>query len=271
MVKAYDGAIARTTDPARRARLVSRRAELQKKLRGKKGLRVVTNERANPLDSPEDLEEKADLLEDSREKVKRQLVRIRRQLTVLKKRARLRRHARAADHNPFDESSSGRTARAKGAAKTTANGDKVRKDAPQAAGDDKGKTGAWQQPSGKHGNYNGNPGTGNPAPPPTGLGGGGSKKSTDTNEGTGSRGTPSAGLHSGASGVSGGQPSLTLKDIMDPSVLKELQRSARSGKNLKGRIKLLVEAQKRLDSMSKSMGHKASKLRKKAKSLRGKK
>ena len=56
---------------------------------------------------------------------------------------------------------------------------------------------------------------------------------------------------------------------MDPSVLKELRRSARNGKNLKARIKLLVKARQRLDRMSSSMDTRATELRKKAKSLRG--
>lgn len=268
LVKAYDGAIARTSDPARRARLVSSRAKLLKRLRGKKDLRVVTDERANPLDSPEDLEEKADLLEDSRVKVKRQLSRVRKQLTQLRRRAKLRRHARAADHNPFDESSAGRTARAKSAAKNSATADKKRSDAPPAPADNGKQTGTWGQPSGGRGKYSGRtPG------PPSNLGGDPSGKKThdDANESGSTRGTPSFGLSPSSSSSSGAQPSLTLKDIMDPSVLKELQRSARSGKNLKGRIRILMQAQKRLDGMSKSMGQKAGKLRKKAKSLRGKK
>lgn len=271
MVKAYAAAISRTSDPARRARLVQRRTDLQKRLRGKKDSRVVTTERANPLDSPEDLEEKADLLEDSREKVKRQLNRVRRQLTLLKKRVRLRRHARAADHNPFDEGSAGRTSRARAAAKTSSAGDKTRVPAPQAADDANKQNGAWNQPpSGKHG---GGSYTGNPGPPST-LGGS-PTKGTDTeaasgaNDGT--RSTPATGLSSGGSAGPGVAPSLTLKDIMDPSVLKELRRSASRGKNIKARIKLLRMAQQRLDRMSTTIGTRATKLRKKAKSLRGKK
>lgn len=267
MVRAYDGAIARTRNPARRAQLVSRRAELQAKVRGKKDLRVVTDERANPLDSPEDLEEKAELLEDSQVKVKRQLSRVRKQLTLLNQRARLRRHARAADHNPFDESSAGRTARANKAATTNAaTGDKKRQAAPQAPDDNNKQGGAWQQPSGKK-SYNGTP-----APPKNpGTDPGNTGTAHDSAERGGTRGTPATGLSAGGGSATGAQPSLTLKDIMDPSVLKELRRSARSGKNLRGRIKILVQAQKRLDRMSKSMGNKAHKLRKKATSLRGKK
>ncbi len=269
MVKAYDSAIRRTTDPARRARLVHRRAELQKRLRGKGDLRVVTTERANPLDSPEDLLEKADLLEDSREKVKRQLVRVRRQLTLLKKRARLRRHARAADHNPFDEGSAGRTSRSKAGAKTMAAGDKKRAAAPQAA-DDQNKHGAWNQPpTGKQSGGGAYTGTGNPGPNPPKA----PSKNTDAEAANGAdsstRGSPATGLSSSGSAGPGAAPSLSLKDIMDPSVLKELRRSARNGKNLKARIKLLVKARQRLDRMSSSMDTRATELRKKAKSLRG--
>jgi hypothetical protein len=97
-------------DPARREALRRKRDALKRKYAAATP-RIAVNGRAGPLDSPEDLEERADLLEDSREKIGRQLVRIERQLTRLRHRQKLRRMGRSADDNPFDESSTGGRAR----------------------------------------------------------------------------------------------------------------------------------------------------------------
>lgn len=275
LIRVYSGAISRTTDPSRRAQLVSRRAALVRQLRGKGRSKIVTDEKAAPLDSAEDLEEKADLLEDSHEKIRRQLVRIARQLAQLKRRARLRRHARAADHNPFDESSAGRTARAKKALKSAATSGTERAKAPQSSDDANSVGAAGKQPSGGGSTYNGTKKNDTTPAPPHNLGGapGQSGTSGGGNEGTKNPpSVPSRGLSSdrgsAASAAGGAQPFVALKDVIDPSVLRELRRSAHSGKNIKARIAALERARLRLDSMSRSMKSKASTLRNKARTLR---
>lgn len=282
LVRSYDGAIARATVPARRAEFQRRKARLLVRLQGRAAaggkVKIAAGERANELDSSDDLLEKADLLEDSAVKVRRQLVRIQRQLVRLKLRARLRRHGRALDSSPFDESSPGRTSRARkpaAATDTTKSGGApaAKKDPQQSSGggwtynDRRGDDHSYNSPPGS---LTGNqPGTGSSPPPAPPKGGtptpsGAGKKTTNGGSRDGEAGGGSAGLSSPNA------PAVTLKGIVDPSVLKELKRTGKGG-SVQARIKALELATKRLKQVDRDLSTRAGKLRQRAKSLHGKK
>jgi len=240
LVAAYDRTIASTTDPGERARLKQRRDKLARSAR--QAPRIVTRESANPLDSAEDLEEKADLLKDSEEKVRRQLRQIQRQIQRLKHRAQLKRHSRAVDDSPFVEDSPRRLARAK-----TSSGSG--KTAGTTAMDGDGYEVAPQEPT--------------PAPPAAGF-----DSSAKTNDANAPAGGGAWAGSPGRSEASGGTDlNLTIRGVMDPGTLRELQQAARSG-NVQDRIAALEKARKRLEQMARKLGSQATKLRKQAKAVK---
>lgn len=237
LVAAYDGAIASTADPAERARLKQRRDKLARSAR--QGPRIVTRESANPLDSAEDLEEKADLLKDSEEKVRRQLRQIQQQIQRLKHRARLKRHSRAVDDSPFVEDSPRRLARAKTGSGKSAGATAMDGDAYETAPQDPAV----------------------PAPPSAGL-----DSNTKMNDGAAAGGGSWTGSP-GRSEAGGTDLSLTIRGVMDPGTLRELQQAARSG-NVQDRIAALEKARKRLEQVARGLSTQASKLRKQAKAVK---
>lgn len=244
LAAAYQAALAKASDASQRARFHKRLRALRAEL-GSPASRLVTDGQVSPLDSPEDLEEKADLLDDSREKLQRRLKKVKRQLDLLQHRKRLRRHGRAADDTPFDENSTARTARVKGAA--------------ERATDSSNKVGG----GGPTGNYTGGTAPGqNPDP--------GSLSGTPT-PGAGPP-TPSgdvAGLESArGSSAAGG---LGIMDVTDPALLRELSRPANQGGSLSQRIATLERADKKLKKVLEQMNARSTKLRQQAKQIRKRK
>ena len=242
MAKAYEAALARSTDAKDKARLTRRLTSLRAGL-GSPSARLVTDGQVSAMDSPEDLEEKADLLDDSREKLRRQLTRVKRHLATLHHRQRLRRHGLAADDTPFDENSTARTARVKGGAGNERAADSA---------NNKQGGGAWQ-----NGNYNGKGGSA----PPGGLSGNPAPPAPNTGTGTTGGGERAAASSAGSSG-------LGLGDVTDPSLLQELSRPADQGGNLEHRIASLERADARLKKMLKTMSARSKKLRNQAKQIR---
>jgi len=110
LLTAYDRALSSAKTAAERARWHARRRRLLERRRAASRTRIVTSGKASPLDGVDDLEAKADLLKDSEEKVRRQLRRVERRFKALARRAKLRRHGRAADDGPFVEDSPRRLA-----------------------------------------------------------------------------------------------------------------------------------------------------------------
>jgi hypothetical protein len=262
LVKAYDRAIAAAVDPAERARLLERRARLTRKAAAR--ARIVTQEKASPLDSAEDLEEKADLLKDSEEKVRKQLRTLRAQIARLQHQARLRRHSRAVDDSPFVEDSPRRTVRAKSSTTATPKETDDSAASPPAATAD-GKSQDTSAPT---------------APPPSpgaytdsepsdakdnSLAGAGTWTSKSAGESAGTPATPTMSPDRAAG--SGGSLSVTIRDVMDPSILQELKRAQKSG-TLAERIAALKKAEKRLKQVARKLGTQSSQLRKRAKSVR---
>jgi len=237
LITAYGRAIATSTDHARIT-------ELKRKLARLAGNRpapdsIVTRVKAGPLDSSEDLEEKADLLDDSREKIRRQLTRIQRRITLLQHQMRLRRHSKAADDSPFDESSTGRGTRPNSTRKSSADNN-----APQGA---LGGTGSTKQPG--------------PAPPKTGYSGPGTPSNRGGTEG-GFTDDPAS--SSGTTLLPG-----SMQDVLDPAVLKELGSSASiKGGGLKARLEALLRASQKLKQMSSTLSKQSRGLRHKARGIR---
>jgi TolA-binding protein len=259
LVKAYDRAIAAAVDPTERARLLERRAQLTRKAAAR--ARIVTQEKASPLDSAEDLEEKADLLKDSEEKVRTQLRTLRAQIARLQHQARLRRHSRAVDDSPFVEDSPRRTVRAKS---STAAAPKETDDSAASPADGKSQDTSAPVPAAPP-----SPGAYTDSEPDNAkdnsLAGAGTWTSKSAGESAGTPATPTLSPDRAAGG--GGSLSVTIRDVMDPSVLQELKRAQKSG-TLAERIAALKKAEKRLKEVARKLGTQASQLRKRAKSVR---
>ncbi len=230
---------------AERARLERRRAQLAALL-GSGPARIVTREKASPLDAPEDLEEKADLLQDSEEKVRRQLRQVQAKISMLERRARLERHGKALDDNPFVEDSPRRS----GAA---------RKVAAAAADSASGKSNA-PSPSAM--------GPTSPAPPPAkyGAGAGESGAMADAADPT-SSGSVRAGVGSVARTGGGSSEIISIRDVLDPAILKD-PASPERGDSLRARLAALKSAGARLNDVAGKLSTQARDLRQRAKTLR---
>jgi hypothetical protein len=252
LVDAYDRAIANAQSKAERARLRLRRDRLSRSANARS--RIVTREKANPLDSAEDLEEKADLLKDSEEKVRRQLRRIQRQIVRLSRRARLRRHSSALDDAPFVEDAPRLRRISKAPTKSSPTAERAEPAPPSPADgkyhfDDQDSSTA-APPSGAlaaDAESSGEPSPGAPA-----AGGGSWTGNAPAND-------PSAGL-SNASGDA-------ITGVMDPNILRELEQAQKSG-NLKDRLTALKKARRRLEQMARRLGTQAQDLRKRAKAVK---
>lgn len=255
---AVERLIAEYSEAARRASSDGERARYQKlrsELVGKRSqdTRIVTRERAGRLDSPEDLDEKADLLQDSEEKVRRQLRQVEAKLAQLENRARIQRHGKALDDNPFVEESPRRTGQAR---RTSA--------APNAAGatsagESNEAGGRTSPPAGKSGTPNA------PAPPP-------SPGSFDADASAG----PS---YAGASGATAKAPAapdglragseviISIRDVMDPAILKDPKLGTK-GDDLKAHLAALRNASQRLRQVAGQLSTQAKDLRQRARTLR---
>lgn len=259
LIAAYDRTLAATTDKATRASLIKRRALLSRKLTSRSTSRIVTKGKAELLDDPEDLEEKADLLKDSESKLRRQLRRVKKQISRIKLRSKLRRHGRGIDDQLFVEDSPRRTARAKPSTRSTP--------APEAA------DGTARAPKANEGGTQGGGGPASPAPPPSGTDNDKFSGATDPKIDYGSEAAGSAAgaapLRSSSAGTSssGSGLGLSVRGVLDPSILRELRKARKSG-NLKQRLAALEKAQQRLRQMADRLGTRARDLRTRAKRRR---
>ena len=243
---AYEAWLARPNLSAeQRETLGARLASLKKMLKGP-GSRLVVSGKVTDLDSPEDLEEKADLLDDSRDKLDRQLRQVREQLKQLKHRKRLQRHGRAVDDTPFDESSTSRTVTVRGS--TSADRD--------AANDPSSKRGGGSYSGQAPGEVKNGQG-GNPAPagPNTGLSGSGAS-ADDAASASASAGAAFQGL--------------SLHDaISDAELQRALSRPSASARSLEQRIADLELADSKLKKVLTQMDARSKRLRAQANQIRG--
>ncbi len=279
LLKAIDSAIANATDDKGRRKLAKLRNHLLKE-RTAGPMRIVTLEKALPLDSTEDLEEKADLLKDSEEKIQREVKRLETQISRLLRREKLRRYSRAANDSPFIEDSPRRYAQvntklslADGKKTNTSNDTQSAGDARE---DDKVAPSDHSTPpvSGGSG-YNeasNSPSASNgagaaPAPPSN-------NKSTDV--GAENEPAPNAPANFGttpttpAPAPASSSPTyettteVTIRNVLDPETLAELGRARKTG-NLKARIAALQKAKDKLKQMAKKLSSQAQDLRRRAK------
>ncbi|MCC6747427.1 MAG: hypothetical protein IT371_07205 [Deltaproteobacteria bacterium] len=265
-------AAARTTDAQERDRLRRRReALLAEQQRASQNARIVTGGQVSPHDSAEDLEEKADLLKDSEEKVRKQLRRLQAQLGQLQHKARLERHSRAADDNPFVEDAPRRTARPKivGAAAT---GDSSGAAAPKAPSGQKvtapPAAGATTRGEDKGNNSDSVPeAAASPAPPaaPGSFSGGASAGGHAG--GSGAPSEPARATAAPSAVGSSPQVGVTVRDVLDPATLRELERAGARG-DLKARVAALKKASQQLDELARGLAARAETLRQRAKTLR---
>jgi hypothetical protein len=230
--EAYAAAIARTQDARQRGQLEQRLARLNA---AASQTRIVTKERVNPLDNAEDLDEKADLLQDSEEKVRRQLRQVQTQLGQIEHRAKLQRHSQSVDDNPFVEDSPRRTGQAKRSTLATA---------PSGGGTARGSAA--------------------PVPAMTAEDAGYTSKANTA--GAGSTGLGDAAF-SGASGRGGLEVIVSIRDVMDPSILGDLKQSTQSD-NLAARLAALKKASNRLRQVADQLSTQSKDLRRRAKQLR---
>ncbi|MCK5796639.1 MAG: hypothetical protein KAI47_05630 [Deltaproteobacteria bacterium] len=237
----------------------ARRRTLRSTMRHRQ-TRLVTGARANPLDSAEDLEEKADLLTDSAAKVRRRLARLSRRISRIERQTKLRRHGRAAVETPFVEDTTRRLAGTRRAATGTPTANAPKAPAPQEG-----------PPAPKVG------GSGTP-PPPSLLGGSAPGSNSDPNhdetgreaqDGSyGSHGestlvpVPSAPDLAGPGRATPTSPS-TLNRGLDPETLSALA-ATRKGSPA-SRLAALRRARASLNRLASTLGARAKALRKQAK------
>jgi hypothetical protein len=99
-VSALDAVLARTAAGPARDRLLAERAQLLAQLGpAQPGRLRVARERIDPLDGPEELTEKANVLRDSEDKIRRQVKLLDGRIRTLAERSRLRDRSRSLDEN----------------------------------------------------------------------------------------------------------------------------------------------------------------------------
>jgi hypothetical protein len=222
----------------------------------------------NPLDGPRELQDKADLLRDSGDKLRREVLRLSQRIDGVERRRHLRERAGAVDDDLFGEAVSNRhsprvasTTFGNNRGGTTADGAQNNPSTPTAG--NAGSGGAGGSGGGGAGGGNGGGGAGSPAPggggapPPTGGGGAG---------GTGG-GTTGGG---GTLGATGSGDTTVLRNLVDPATLDELRRSD-GGDDLERQIRALRRAQGELTGMANELDRRARALSQRADELKHKK
>jgi hypothetical protein len=218
----------------------------------------------DPLDGPRELAEKADLLRDSEDKLKREVQRLASRIDDVERRRHLRERVGAVDEDWFGEATSNRkfarvtstpampadktvggTTGGAGSGRMSGFGATDTNQAPAAAAPPAGgattpTVGGAPTPGG--GSVGSTPGT---QPPPTGGGefGGGGARASDTT---------------------------VLRNLVDPSTLDELRR-ADGGDDLERQLRALRRAQGELQSMANDLERRARSLSTRADELKRKK
>lgn len=250
----YDKAIAGAGDAAQKRRWQAKRRELVRRGReAKRSGRLVVSTEIDPLASADDLEEKADLLDDSGEKLRRQLRRLKRKMASLRTRAQLRRHKRAARAGPFIEDTPRRIGRTRvsradrsgGAAEASSDSA-----APKAGAARSGGAGA--------------------AAPTTGVQGSGGTKTAPPASPSDNSSSATNGFANGggaSSGATAPRISSRLRQVLDPRTFRALRRAGGGGSTRKN-LSALDAAAKRLDKLAASLSSRAKALRSQAKAMR---
>ena len=193
----------------------------------------VARPTADPLDGPRELQDKADLLRDSGDKLRHEVQRLAQRIDSVERRRHLRERAGAIDEDLFGESVSNRHS-----ARITLSGNNT------------------LTPTG--GTNAGTSGGGAAAPT-----GGGSAGSAPVN----GVGTTSPGSNNSAPPT---DTTLTLRNLVDPATLDELRR-ADGGDDLERQVRALRRAQGELDGLAKELDRRAHDLSTRADELKHKK
>lgn len=187
---------------------------------------------ANPLDGPRELEEKADLLRDSSDKLRKEARRIATRIDDLERRRHLRERSNAVDEDWFSESTSNRRF-ARTTATTTKAGDTA--------------TPSFASP-----------------PPGNGVAGGRGGQGDSANGGGGQ--VPGGGLETDPHV----ETATVLRNLVDPATLEELRKADR-GDDVDRQIRALRRAQGELSELATDLDKKGKTLSKKAQEIRNQK
>jgi hypothetical protein len=217
---------------------------------------------ASTLDGPRDLAEKADLLRDSGDKLKKEVARLAMRIDDVERRRHLRERAGAVDEDVFGELTSNRRV-ARSASSS----------ASQTAGD---RGGAGPNTPAANGATGGAVGGGAGAGAPSGGGAGGGGVTTGGGGGsTGGGGSPppttgpSLGFSDGSSAAKS-DVSTVLRNLVDPATLDELRRADGSD-DLERQVRAMRRAQNELDGLAKELEKRAKALNARADELKHKK
>ena len=218
----------------------------------------------DPLDGPRELQDKADLLRDSGDKLRREVQRLAQRIDGVERRRHLRERAGAVDEDLFGEAVSNR--HSPRVASTTfgtnrgGSGDTAQQGptTPTAGGATGGGGGSGGSAGG---------GAGSPAPGSGGAGGSG---------GTGSGGIGTGGSNGGTTGgttglgANSGGDTTVLRNLVDPATLDELRRSD-GGDDLDRQLRALRRAQGELSGLANELDRRAHALSQRADELKHKK
>ncbi len=191
----------------------------------------VARAAADPLDGPRELQDKADLLRDSGDKLRREVQRLALRIDGVERRRHLRERAGAVDEDLFGESVSNR--RSARLASTTAGG------------------------------VRGGSGSGDSAPPPVNSPGAGVGA-------PGSGGGGPTGPITPTGPATPNDPATVLRNLVDPATLDELRRSD-GGDDLDRQLRALRRVQGELEGLAKELDRRAHDLSTRADELKHRK
>jgi hypothetical protein len=220
----------------------------------------------DPLDGPRELQDKADLLRDSEDKLRREVQRLSARIDSVERRRHLRERAGAVDEDLFGESISNRRSPR----------------IASSAADTGQRNGAQTPPVAT-------PGTGGAGGPVGGIGGGGGAGGSGGGGGAGGAPNPGGGAGGGSNGLGGGttptspppviptfgsgatsDTATALRNLVDPATLDELRRSD-GGDDLDRQVRALRRAQNELTGLANELDRRARSLSSRANELKHKK
>jgi len=216
----------------------------------------------DPLDGPRELQDKADLLRDSGDKLRREVVRLAARIDGVERRRHLRERAGAVDEDLFGEAVSNR--RSPRVASTTFGGSHGGA-ADNATGANSPTAGPSQGQGGGGAGGSAGGGAGSPAPG-SGAGSGGTGGTTGGSNG----GSTGGGSTGGTLGGTGSGDSTVLRNLVDPATLDELRRSDGSD-DLDRQLRALRRAQGELNGLATELDRRARALSQRADELKHKK
>lgn len=246
-----DRALAQPLDEARRVELIRLRAQTAAELAGPERPLGVVQTRADPLDGPRELFDKADLLRDSEDKLRREVGRLAVRIEGVERRRHLRERAGALDDDLFGEAMSNRRAARVVLAGTGSS---------HGTGSDTGSAPGSGAPGSGAPGGNGSPGGSNtPAPP----GPGGSSPPSAPKGGDSDGPAPPP-------GGPAGDTAAVLRNLVDPATLDELRRAG-GNNDLELQLRALRRARHELERMADEFDRRARALAARAAELKRRK